>query len=495
MMKPYDTDVIIVGAGPVGLTLACELRLAGVHVTVLERRDERGEQSRALTIHGRTLEMLELRGLAARFVSLGMPIPKGHFAGLDTRLDFSVFDTRFPFTLFLPQTSTERLLEEHAIAAGAVIRRGALVQQTGQTEDGASVSGTLGGHPFQLGARYLVGADGARSSVREQADIAFPGAAASKTMMLGDVSLAHPPATPVISASNAAGGIMIAPLGQGRFRVVAVDAGRHGVPQSEPVTLQELASAAEAITGVDYGLHAPSWLSRFSDETRLASSYRQGRMFLAGDAAHIHPPAGGQGMNVGMQDAMNLGWKLAGVVNGYAPDSLLDSYHRERHPVGAALYRNTMAQTAMMTAFDPRTLALRDMMSELLALPELNRKLAGDLSGFAIHYPAPLAISRADAAAWLSPEWSGRRVPDWPITLADGKPSSLHAQLRDGKWLLLQIGNGADPAEKFPFAPAWLRSVRVAVDGAAAELAGIEALLIRPDGYADFAVSRQHSHA
>ncbi|RSZ57358.1 monooxygenase [Massilia atriviolacea] len=487
-----NAEVIVAGAGPVGLLLACELALAGVRVTVLERRTERVAQSRALTMHGRTLEMLALRGVAGRFQARGMPIPSGHFAGLPTRLDFSACDSTYPFTLFIAQSVTEELLEAWAGELGVDLRRGATLDASGQDEEGVWVTGTRAATPFRLAARYLVGADGARSLVRRQAGIAFDGLPPTKTAMLGDVLLRTPPAGRALSLGNAAGGLMLVPLGGELYRVIVVDAQDIGVPVEVPVTLEGLAAATRRVAGDDFGMHAPQWLSRFSNQTCLAQSYRRGRIFLAGDAAHIHLPAGGQGMNVGMQDAMNLGWKLAGALRGRADAawlaSLLDSYQAERHPVGAALYRNTLAQSAlMMDAFDPAGQALRATLSELMKGAELNATLAHELSGFGIGYPAALLPVAGGGQACA--RWTGRRLPDWPLLHADGTASSVYRHLAGGRWLLLRVDGGARPDWQGPPDGAWLDTVTATVPARAAELDGVAALVVRPDGYVDHAVA------
>lgn len=489
-MKLDNADVIVVGAGPVGLTLACELRLAGLHVTVLERRAEPIAQSRALTMHGRTVEMLAQRGVADRFLERGKKIPMGHFAGLDTRLDFSVLDTTFPYTLFIPQNVTEQLLEAWANELGVAVRRNATVEGIVETSTGVFVKGRQSGSPFGLSCSYVIGADGARSLVRQNAGIAFDGLPATKTAMLGDVCLGTPPATPILSMTNAAGGLMVVPLSTGMHRVIVVDAERMGVPAATPVTLDELSTSARRVAGQDFGLHTPQWLSRFSNETRLAAAYRKDRFLLVGDAAHIHLPAGGQGMNVGMQDAMNLGWKLAGVVRGYAPDSLLDSYHHERHAVGAALYNNTLAQSAlMMNSFDAPGLKLREMFSELMKIPALNAALAHDLSGYGIRYDAPLAeVSQG----WLVlPDWTGRRLSDWQLQLSNGSLASLFSFLRTGRWVLLQMTN-CEGGNYMPQLDArWIGTVKAVPVNRHATPAGVHALLIRPDGYVDHAVAHK----
>nr|WP_299506817.1 FAD-dependent oxidoreductase [uncultured Rhizobium sp.] len=467
-------DVIVVGAGPVGLWLACELKLAGVDVAVIERRRERTAQSRALTIHGRSLEVFALRGIADRFLSKGKPIPTGHYAALDTRLNFSTFDTRFPYTLFIPQAVTEARLEERALELGVTVLRGITV--TGIRDDGSRVHISTDGGEFS--GSYVVGADGARSVVREHAGISYEGAEARNSLMLADVVLALPPAKPVVSATNKHGSVMIAPLGDGKHhRIVLVDPQRTHVPRTEPVTLQEVAGPTARIVGEDYQPREPIWLSRFADETRLAGTYRKGRILLAGDAAHIHAPMGGQGMNVGLQDALNLGWKLAAVVKGEAPDKLLDTYDEERRPIGQILYTNTLAQVGLVTRFDPATLALRETLNDLLKIPAVNHRLAGELSGFDVAYGAD-----AKAALTAGQLAAGVRVPDIELVGRDGGPMSLYSLLVEGRWLHISFKPGASVS-----GPEWLRSssvqsMAVAPSGHAA-LRGVRALLVRPDGY------------
>lgn len=296
-----EFDVAIVGGGPVGLWLACELRLAGCSVLVLERRSERIAQSRALTIHGRTLETFALRGLADRFLAKGKPLPSGHYALLDTRLDFTGLETRFPHSLFIPQVITEGLLEERAIELGVDVRRGHTVSAIRQSAGHVEIDGFSAEGPFDASARYGIGADGGRSIVRTEAGIDFPGMAATQTLAMGDVRLDLPDGPSMVSRMNERGNILIAPLGDNvHHRIVLNDPTRRHVPPETPLTLDELAASARKILGEDYKPRDPLWLTRFTDESRLATHYRKGRIFLAGDAAHIHLPAGGQGMNVGI---------------------------------------------------------------------------------------------------------------------------------------------------------------------------------------------------
>ncbi|CAN7500384.1 FAD-dependent oxidoreductase [Paracoccus pantotrophus] len=469
-------DVVVVGAGPVGLWTACELRLAGLEVALLERRAARMEQSRALTIHGRTIELFAMRGVAERFLTEGKPIATGHFASLDTRLDFSGFETRFPFTLFLPQNRTEALLEAHAADLGVEIHRGHHVESiAGDSERGYTVKGTAAHGAFRFDCRAVVGADGRRSVVRAAANIAFEGSDTSHSVMMGDVRIDAREGPPVRAFCNARGGGMLAPIdATGRVRIILIDPERSHVDTREPLSLEELSASARRVLGEDLGMRDPSWLTRFGDETRLAAAYRRGNLFVAGDAAHIHAPAGGQGMNVGLQDAMNLGWKLAAVIKGEAPDALLDSYETERRPVGAQLARNTLAQIAMMTSFDPAHLALRALMSDLLKVGELNRRLAGELSGFDITYAHDALPGSDDPAA-------GRRSPDSRLVLEDGTETTVHALLKEGKWLSLSFAEG-----KSARAPAWLPEAavrRVRCQSSDDLVRDATSMLVRPDGY------------
>lgn len=473
-----EFDVVVIGGGPVGLWLACELALAKVKVIVLERRTERVTQSRALTVHGRTLEVFALRGIAERFLSQGRPIAGFHFGGLDTLFDFSKLDSRFAFTLFLPQATTEGVIEERARELGVDIRRGHTVEKVEQGTDGVSIRGRNGETPFSFAARYTVGADGARSLVRQAVDIDFVGHPPRHTMTLADVVLDAPPEKPVLTLVNAAGGLVLAPRGDGvHHRIGVIDASSSTIAPSEPVSLAEIAASAARIFGRDLRPRDPVWISRFTDESRLAEFYQKGRVFLAGDAAHINPPMGGQGMNVGIQDAMNLGWKLASVLNGTATDELLDSYQSERWPVGEALRQDSLAQFALFSAFDPPALALRGMLSGFLRVPEINRQLSDQLSGFGVAYPEPLFQAERDWQHWTGV--SGHRLPDRNLVLRDGSRTTLYQCLEGGHWVQLQVAAESVPT---PVMGA-INVVHLASDGNDGLLGKFAAMLVRPDGY------------
>ncbi|SDT54295.1 FAD-dependent monooxygenase [Actinoplanes derwentensis] len=458
-----DADVIVVGAGPTGLMLAGELALAGVRVRVLERRDSPQRDSRALTLHPRSVEVLDQRGLAGAFLAVGKPVPGWHFAGLETRLDFAALDSSHGYTLFLAQAQTERLLAGWVHSLGVPVSRGTTVSGLAQDDDGVEVTadGT------RLRARYVVGCDGGRSIVREAAGIEFPGTAETLTGMLGDFAVIDG----TILHRAAPGGVLAVPLGDGITRFVTVDAQRMREPSSTPVTLEELRSALVRSCGTDFGVAEPRWLSRFGNATRLAARYRSGRVLLAGDAAHIHFPAAGQGLNTGLQDAANLGWKLAAQVHGWAPDGLLDSYHDERHPVGAAVTANTEVQTLLLeltqvARYERPAAALRALINDLLGIEAANRRIAGAVSGLDTRYgvsPEPLV---------------GARMPDIPLTTH----TSVAESLRGGTFVLLGL-TGDGPAENEVAGWAGRVTVAMASDDAHPALAGITEILIRPDGH------------
>jgi 2-polyprenyl-6-methoxyphenol hydroxylase-like FAD-dependent oxidoreductase len=464
MMPEPDAEVVIAGAGPAGLWLAGELRLAGVPTIVLERTEARGPYTRGLGVHARTLEALAMRGVADTPVKQGRKMPRWHFGMLPSLVDFSILDTPFPFVLAYPQPLLENLLERRATELGAAVLRGHTV--TGLSQDESSVrietSGPSGTRVFV--ASFAVGCDGAGSTVRKAAGIGFPGTDSTLFGYLGDVTLDAPPEHGTVTIASRGGTLIIAPLPGGRFRVSGFD------PQDQDpevaLTIDRLRASVQRAAGRDFGMRDATWTSRFGNATRQAAAYRAGRVFLAGDAAHMHMPAGGVGLNVGIQDAMNLGWKLAAVAQNRAPGELLDTYHTERHPVGASLLKNTLAQTALIAAFSPEGLALRDVLADLMSrTPGMSAHLAADMSGLALSYPP------ADPAAH---PLTGQRAPDLPV----GATSLFHL-LADGRALLLDFHGTLDQAAKSA------RDLGITTHAADAWPGqhGVAAAIIRPDGY------------
>ncbi|MEU4236237.1 FAD-dependent oxidoreductase [Actinoplanes sp. NPDC026619] len=437
-----DPEVIVVGAGPVGLFLACELRLAGVRVTVLEQRAEPGPHTKGMAVHARTVEQLAMRGLAEPLLTAGVRLPSWHFGFLQTRVDFTTLDSPFPFVLSFPQNRAEAILEEKATELGASVIRGERVTAVSQDTSGVRVETATGEHR----AAYVVGADGASSAVRQSAGIEFPGIEARFYSYLGDVRADSPP-PPGFNVLNAHGSMMVAPMPGGVYRIAGYDPARQSDDGRE-ITLDELRDICVRIAGRDFGIHDPQWLSRFGNTTRVAECYRQGRVLLAGDAAHMHFPAGGVGLNLGLQDAINLGWKLAAVVQGRAAEELLETYDTERRPWGDDVARHTMAQTALITATTPEGLALRALLSDLVAdFPDVSGKLARRLSAIDVAYPP------ADPAAH---PLTGARVAE--------------ADLPDARPLLLSPR---------PLPTASVTATRLGIRVAT----GPVTMIVRPDGY------------
>jgi 2-polyprenyl-6-methoxyphenol hydroxylase-like FAD-dependent oxidoreductase len=457
--------VVIAGGGPTGLMLAGELALAGIDAVIVERRTSQDlDGSRSGGLHSRTIEVLDQRGIADRFLAEGQAMQVQGYAYIP--LDISDFPTRHNYGLALWQSRFEPILAGWVGELGVPILRGVEVVGFAQGDDGVDVELSDGS---SLGADYLVGCDGGRSVVRKTADIDFAGWDPSVSFMIAEVEMAE---EPDIGVRPEGGGIgpVDREQGGGPYGVVLRELRTDHT--AEP-TLQDLREALVVAYGTDYGVHSPTWISRFTDMTRQAASYRRGRVLLAGDAAHVHSPHGGQGLNIGVQDAVNLGWKLAQVVEKTSPESLLDTYHAERHPVAARVLRNTMAQVALTTP-DDRHLALRDTMTELLSMDEPRRRFAGMMSGLDIHYDL------GDGHPLL-----GRRMPDLDLVTADGAVR-VFALLHDARAVLLNLG------ERWAFdASPWSDRV-VAVDaqyGGEWELpvlghvAAPTAVLIRPDGY------------
>ncbi|RVA33233.1 hypothetical protein EN935_09740 [Mesorhizobium sp. M7D.F.Ca.US.004.03.1.1] len=460
-----DHAVVIAGGGPTGLMLAGELALAGVDVAIVERRDTQELiGSRAGGLHARTIEVLDQRGIADRFLSQGQPSPSVGFHMI--RLDISDFPTRHNYLLALRQNHIERILADWISGLQVPIYRGQDVTGFAQDDGGVDVELSDG---QRLRTRYLVGCDGGRSVIRKAAGIEFAGQDPTMSWMIAEVEMVQEPAWGF--RSDAYGIHAIGKIEEGG-RVGVVLTERQLTIGGEP-TLRDLSEALVAVYGTDYGLHNPTWLSRFTDMTRQAASYRDRRVLLGGDAAHVHPPMGGQGLNIGVQDAVNLGWKLAQVVKQISPESLLDSYHAERHPIAARVLRNAMAQVALRR-MDARTKALNDIFAELLGMEEPRKRIAAEMSGLGVHYDL------GEGHPLL-----GRRMPDLDLITANG-PLRLFTLLHDARPVLLNLG---EPG-RLDIAP-WADRVRQIDAGYAGAwklpvlgtVAATDAVLIRPDGY------------
>ena len=412
-------DVIVAGAGPTGLMLASELRLQGVPVLVLDKDAEPTKVVRALGLHARSIEIMDQRGLLERFLALGQQYPVGGFFAGIAKPAPDRLDTAHPYILGIPQTTTDRLLTEHAVALGVEIRRGAELVGLRQDDDGVTVELADG---TQLRSRYLVGCDGGRSTVRRLLGVGFPGEPSRVETLLGEMELTASPETLAtvgaeVRKTQFRFGAM--PLGDGVYRVL-VPAEGVAEDRAVPPTLDEFKQQLHAYAGTDFGVHSPRWLSRFGDATRLADRYRTDRVLLAGDAAHIHPPTGGQGLNLGIQDAFNLGWKLAAALGGWAPEGLLDSYETERRPVAADVLNTTRAMMELM-ASEPGPQAVRRLVAELMDFDDVNRYLIEKITAIGIRYD-------------FGPghELLGRRLRDVP--LKDGR---LYGLMHGGRGLLL----------------------------------------------------------
>lgn len=460
-----DHAVVIVGGGPAGMMLAAELALAEVDAVVIERRpDHVLVGSRAGGFHSRTIELFDQRGVADRFLAEGQVAQAATFG--TTVLDMSDFPTRHPYSLGIWQNRIERIMAEWIAELAVHVEYGCEV--TGLAQDGKGVDVRLA-DGRSLRAHYLVGCDGGRSLIRRAAGIGFPGWDPTRSNLIAEVEVTEEP--PGGIRHDATGVHALHRMEDGKtFRVVVTE---QQLGSGDEPTLQDLREALVAVFGTDFGVHSPTWISRFTDMTRQAVSYRLGRVLLAGDAAHVHYPAGGQGLSLGVQDAVNLGWKLAQVVKGTSSESLLDSYHTERHPVGARALRHTMAQTALQRR-DDRMEALVEIVSELAAMDGPRRRLAGIVSGLDIHYDF------GDGHPLL-----GRRMPDLDLVTAQG-PVRVFELLHQARPLLLNLGRARD----LDIAP-WADRVRLldAEHDGPLELpvlgvvAAPAAVLVRPDGH------------
>jgi 2-polyprenyl-6-methoxyphenol hydroxylase-like FAD-dependent oxidoreductase len=468
--------VIVVGGGPTGLMLAGELALAGVDVAIVERRAGREiAGSRAGGLHARTIEVFDQRGIAGRFLAEGKVAQVAGFGGV--ALDISDFPTRHNYGLGLWQRHIERILAGWIAELPVTVHRGIEVKNFAQDNTGVDIELS---DASSLRAEYLVGCDGGRSTIRKAAGIEFPGWDPSVSNLIAEAELAEEPKWGMHRDANGVHGLgrveyeirdgEVVYLDHGPVRIMVTE--RQVGSAGEP-TLHDLSEALIAVYGTDYGLHSPTSISRFTDMTRQAASYRKGRVLLAGDAAHVHYPAGGQGLNLGVQDAVNLGWKLAQVVKQTSPESLLDTYHAERHPVGARVLRNTMAQVALLRP-DDRSNAMREALSELLGMDEPRKRVAADMSGLGIRYDL------GEGHPLL-----GRRMPDLDLVTADG-PERVFTLLHNARPVLLNLGEPGD----LDITP-WASRVQL-VDAkypgpwelpVLGTIPASAAVLIRPDGY------------
>ncbi len=470
-----ETDVAVIGAGPTGLMLACELAMRRVRVALLERRLEAPNITRAFAVHARTLELLDARGLAEQVLARGValtgvaPIP-GATLSLATELH-----TRYPMIAMVPQSGTEHVLEARAEQLGVEVVRGA--ELVGLEQDGDRVTVDLA-NGDRVRASYVVGCDGAHSAVRRLLGVDFVGKQYATHIMLADVQLTRPPDETMFARFSNQGVVLVLPFGDGWYRAIAWDRLREQAPLQEPVTAAEMRDAFGRLAGDDFGMSEMRWSSRFLSERRQARHYRVGRVFLAGDAAHVHSPIGGQGMNTGIGDAMNLGWKLASKLaskldpagGGRASDWLLDTYEAERHPVGAAVLAMTDALNQLVLGRTAvRRVLQRLVIRSILHFPRSRRLMAERLSGIGIAYPR---ASRKDHRL------VGKRMPD-----IDCQGVRFYEVLRSGRFVLVTAARTAPTdwpgvdhvVHTDPTLPA--------------------AMLVRPDGYIAWASSQAPSAA
>jgi 2-polyprenyl-6-methoxyphenol hydroxylase-like FAD-dependent oxidoreductase len=471
--ESHDYDVLVVGAGPTGLLIAGDVAAAGLRVAVLEKRTEESQLTRAFAVHARTLEELDARGLAEELLGTGARLSALSLFGA-VRVDMSRLPSRFPELLITPQYHTERVLRRRALDAGATLLRGAQVTALRQDADTVEVDARIDGETVTFRGAYAVGADGVRSTVRELLGVEYPGESAISSVMLADVRLDAPPADVLAVGATKQGFAFMAPYGDGWYRVIAWDH-EEQLPDSAPVDFDAMCRLVASVLGEDHGLRDPRWTSRFHSDERQATSYRVGRVFLAGDAAHCHSPAGGQGMNTGLQDAANLSWKLVAAVRGWASPGLLDSYQAERHPVGARVLR-TSGGLLRVSIGQSAALRLARALAKTFGsqLTPLARRGGLEVSGISVSY--------RDQAPAGSHRTVGDRAADLDLTrTVDGKgPARLYEALREGRFVLVGP-EGSAPGDGLP--DTWSDRLTTAT----APSPSSRWTLVRPDGYVAWA--------
>ncbi|MFD8304996.1 rifampin monooxygenase [Streptomyces sp. NPDC059690] len=452
---PFMYDVIIAGCGPTGAMLAAELRLHEVRVLVLERETEPVPFARIVGLHVRSVELMAMRGLLERMLAHGRQRPAGGFFAAIAKPAPKDLDSAHAYLLGIPQPTVVRLLEDHAVHLGAQVRHGCTVADLEQDDEGVTVELADG---ERLRSRYLVGCDGGRSTVRKVLGVGFPGEPSRNETLMGELEVGMQQeeiAAKVNEIRTTQQRFWLRPLGEKIYSVIVPAAGVGD--RAEPPTLEDFRQQLRAVAGTDFGVHSPRWLSRFGDATRLAERYRVGRVLLAGDAAHIHPPTGGQGLNLGVQDAFNLGWKLAAQIRGWAPQTLLDSYQGERRPVAEDVLDNTRAQMELHST-EPGPQAVRRLLTQLMDFDDVNRHLTEKITAIGIRYDFG-----------TGPDLLGRRLRD-----IDVRRGRLYDLLHRGRGLLL------DRTERLGVGGWWDRVDHVADPTAALD---VPCVLLRPDGH------------
>ena len=476
-------EVVIVGAGPTGLALAAELAGAGIRCLVVERRAEASPHSKAFTVMPYTLELLDMRGQADAMIQRGLPWRYAPFGDGHNHLDFGRLQSRFPYMLLLPQHDTEEVLQAWAVQCGAAVIREARVTGVEQDDDGITVEIEGASRTWREHALYVVACDGAHSTVRGLLGIPFEGRSYDSSLIIADVHLQHPPDPPVHAQISKRGMAAVFPFGGTLFRLILLDHERMSVPVSEPVTLAEIEESARALLGVDVGIRDPIYLSRFRSQQRQAARYRKGRALLAGDAAHTHIPSGGQGLQIGIQDGFNLGWKLAAHIRGWAPDGLLDSYEKERYPIATEALRQTDVAFRYETSRSPWVTAARRVAWRLMRFTRVQKSIIDNFAGFKFRYPQPPGGS--------SHRLAGHRVPEVIIVNGQGRAIRIHELLRHRRFVLVdQTPDGVFAAITASQWPDRLSVTR----GHASNRSDLPmGVLVRPDGIVAWAAAGHDS--